>query len=341
MRGRELEPPDRPKAEGNSKALILVVDDEASIRSILTRILRADGYDVAVEVEGRGALDSVRLLRPDVVLLDLMMPGMDGFEVCRHLRADPDTRLTPVLLLTGLSTVEDKVRGLDAGADDFLAKPPERLELLARVRSLVRLRRRTDQLVQAESVVLSLARSIEGKDPCTEGHCERLSKYGVTLGRRLGLHEDDLEALRIGGILHDIGKVAVPDAILLKEDRLTPEEWVVMKKHPLTGEHVCGPVHSFGRVLPIIRHHHEKFDGSGYPDGLMGSEIPITARVLQIVDVYDALTSERPYRDALSARDGMLALKVEVDQGWWDRDVYAEFERMIIEDDKSGDGNET
>ncbi len=332
MTGREVEPPDRLTAAGNSKALILVVDDEASIRSVMARILRAEGYEVVMEVDGVGALDSVRLLRPDVVLLDLMMPGMDGFEVCGRLRADPETRLTPVLLLTGLSTVEDMVRGLDAGADDFLAKPPERLELLARVRSLVRLRRRTDQLVRAESVVLSLARSIEGKDPCTEGHCERLSESGVRLGRRLGLHEDDLEALRIGGILHDIGKVAVPDAILLKEGSLTPDEWVVMKRHTVTGEHICGPVHSFGRVLPIIRHHHERFDGSGYPDGLMGSEIPITARVLQIVDVYDALTSERPYKAALNARDGMIGLKEEVEQGWWDPEVYESFERMITEE---------
>ncbi len=332
MRGREMEAPDRLTAAGNSKALILVVDDESSIRSVMARILRAEGYDVVTEVDGVGALDSVRLLRPDVVLLDLMMPGMDGFEVCRRLRADPETRLTPVLLLTGLSAVHDRVRGLDAGADDFLSKPPETPELLARVRSLVRLRRHTDQLVRAESVVLSLARSIEGKDPCTEGHCERLSEYGTALGRRIGLPEEELDALRTGGILHDIGKVGVPDAILLKEGKLTPDEWEVMKRHTLTGEHICGPVHSFGRVLPIIRHHHEKYDGSGYPDGLMGEEIPVTARVLQIVDVYDALISERPYKAALSARDGMLGLKGEVEQGWWDREVYEAFEGMITEE---------
>ena len=327
-----MEAPDRLTAAGNSKALILVVDDESSIRSVMARILRAEGYDVVTEVDGVGALDSVRLLRPDVVLLDLMMPGMDGFEVCRRLRADPETRLTPVLLLTGLSAVHDRVRGLDAGADDFLSKPPETPELLARVRSLVRLRRHTDQLVRAESVVLSLARSIEGKDPCTEGHCERLSESGTALGRRIGLPEEELEALRTGGILHDIGKVGVPDAILLKEGKLTPDEWEVMKRHPVRGEHICGPVHSFGRVLPIIRHHHEKYDGSGYPDGLSGDEIPVTARVLQIVDVYDALTSERPYKAALSARDGMIDLKGEVERGWWDREVYEAFEGMITEE---------
>lgn len=315
---------DRP-----DRGLVLVVDDEASVRRSLNRILRAEGYDVALEVDGREALEAVRRLRPDVVLLDLVMPVMSGLEVCREMRADPELRHTPILMLTGMSAVRDRVRGLDAGADDFLSKPPERSELLARIRSLMRLKERTGQLVQAESVVLSLARSVEGKDPSTEGHCERLSRLGVTLGRRLGLGEDDLEALRIGGVLHDIGKVGVPDAILLKEAGLDSAEWGVMRKHPTIGEYICAPIDSFRRVLPIIRHHHERLDGSGYPDGLVGDEIPITARVLQIVDVFDALTSERPYREALSQREAMAVMRGEVERGWWDAWVFAEFERMI------------
>jgi putative two-component system response regulator len=175
----------------------------------------------------------------------------------------------------------------------------DRAELLARVRSLLTLKHRTDELERAESVLFSLARSIEGKDPYTHGHCERLSDYSARLGEHLGLAEDEITALRRAGVVHDIGKVAVPDAILLKPSRLTEEEWKLIKEHPVVGERICAPLKSFRLVLPIIRHHHEKLDGTGYPDGLRGEAIPITARVLQIVDVYDALTTERPCRDNL------------------------------------------
>ena len=217
----------------------------------------------------------------------------------------------------------------DDGADEFVTKPVEGIELVARVRSLLRAKSYTDQLVQAESVVLSLARSVEGKDPCTEGHCERLSVYARELGWRLGLGENDVRALVYAGELHDIGKVAVPDAILLKQGPLEPDEWEIMKRHPVTGEHICGPIRSFHSVLPIIRHHHERWDGSGYPDGLSGEEIPLTARVLQIVDVYDALTSRRPYKPALSRTEALQTMSNEVDRGWWDPAVFAEFCRYV------------
>ena len=266
------------KAKAPSSApLILVADDDPRIRTVLARLLRLEGYEVVLEEDGKGALEAVPLLRPDLILLDVMMPGMNGEKVCQALKADPETRLVPILLLSGLMDVQDRVRGLEAGADDFLSKPPDRLELLARVRALLRQKSYTDRLVSAESVVLSLARSIEGKDPYTEGHCERLACYGSQLAVHMGLEPWLVEAVSHGGILHDIGKVAVPDAVLLKEGPLTDEEWVLMKKHPLTGEHICGPVHSFRDVLPIIRHHHEKWDGSGYPDGLRGEEIPLSA----------------------------------------------------------------
>lgn len=312
--------------------LVLVVDDDAQIRRTLSRLLRAERLDVVAEVDGAGALESVRLLRPDLVLMDVVMPGMSGLEVCRILKEDPATRLIPVLLLTGASEAADRVRGLEAGADDFLSKPPERLELLARVKSLLRQKGYTDRLVKAESVVLSLGRIIEGKDPRTEGHCERLALYGTRLGVRLGLDEATVEAIAHGGFLHDIGKVAVPDAILLKQEALTPEEWVIMKKHPLAGEHICGPVHSFRSVLPIIRHHHEKWDGSGYPDGLVGEEIPLTARVLQTVDVYDALTTARSYKAALSPEEALDMMEAEVVRGWRDPVCFEAFASMVRED---------
>lgn len=318
--------------------LVLVVDDDALMRGTLSRLLRAEGFEVAAEVDGAGALESVELLRPDLVLMDVMMPGMSGLEVCRILKEDPATRLIPVLLLTGSGEAGDRVRGLETGADDFLSKPPERTELLARVKSLLRQKGYTDRLVEAESVVLSLGRSIEGKDPRTEGHCERLALYGTRLGVRLGLDEATVEAISYGGFLHDIGKVAVPDAILLKQEALTPEEWVIMKKHPLTGEHICGPVHSFSRVLPIIRHHHERWDGSGYPDGLAGEEIPLTARVLQTVDIYDALTTARPYKAALSPEEALDTMESEVARGWWDPFCFEAFASMVREDPSAFSG---
>jgi putative two-component system response regulator len=205
----------------------------------------------------------------------------------------------------------------------------DRTELLARVRSLLTLKHRTDELERTESVLFSLARSIEGKDPYTHGHCERLSDSSARLGEHLGLMENEITALRRAGVVHDIGKVAVPDAILLKPSRLTEEEWKLIKEHPVVGERICAPLKSFRLVLPVIRHHHEKLDGSGYPDGLRGDAIPITARILQIVDVYDALTTERPYKRAFSITDALQTMKQEVAKGWWDPQIFGEFERLV------------
>jgi putative two-component system response regulator len=312
-------------------ATILVVDDDAAVLGSLTKLLRAEGFDVVPTGNGTGALQAVRDVRPDVVLLDVIMPDLNGFEVCRAIKGDLETCLTPVVLLTGLSATDDRVKGLEAGADDFITKPPDRIELVARVRSLVRMKSYTDELERAEAVLLALARSIEGKDPYTEGHCERLAKYACALGLRLGLSVQEATALERAGVLHDIGKVAVPDSILLKEGSLTPEEWAVVREHPVTGEHICRPIRSFGPVLPIIRHHHEKYDGSGYPDGLAGSDIPLTARILQVVDVYDALTTNRPYRPAIPADRALQMMREEVDRGWWDPDVFAALPSLIAE----------
>ncbi|MGH9580146.1 MAG: HD domain-containing phosphohydrolase, partial [Terriglobales bacterium] len=264
----------------------------------------------------------------DLVLLDIEMPLLNGFAVCQRLKSNPETRLTPVVLVTGLSATEDRVRGIEAGADDFLTKPVERSELLARVRSLLSLKAHTDELERAESVLFALARSIEGKDPYTQGHCERLSEHSALLARQIGLPEEQVTALRRAGIVHDIGKVAVSDAILLKPARLTAEEFRTMQEHPAVGERICKPLKSFKLVLPIIRHHHEKLDGTGYPDGLKGGSIPLTARVLTIVDVFDALTTERPYKRAFPATDALHTMEQEVRRGWWDEELFAEFQRL-------------
>jgi putative two-component system response regulator len=273
--------------------------------------------------------------RPDLVLLDVMMPHPHGFEVCERIKSNKDTRLTPVILVTALSNTEDRVRGITAGADDFLTKPVDRSELLARVRSLLKSKAHTDELERAESVLFALAQSIEGKDPYTQDHCARLSNYAVRLGERLRLPPDQLTALHRAGIVHDIGKVAVPDAILLKPTRLTEEEWTIMREHPIVGERICAPLKSFRLVLPIIRHHHEKLDGTGYPDRLKGEEIPIAARILQIVDVYDALTTARPYKRALSSVEALEIMAQEVRRGWWDTNIFSEFTRLIAESAQS------
>jgi len=306
-------------------ATILVVDDEPANRELMLALLEPQAYTVLTAEDGQEALDSVAKHQPDLVLLDVMMPKLDGVEVCRRLKNDPETRLTPVVLVTALSALDDRIRGLEAGADDFLAKPVERTELMARVRALLSLKAHTDELERAESVIFALAYSIEGKDSNTGGHCDRLSNYSERLGRRIGLPDDHITALRRGGIVHDIGKVAVPDAILLKPGKLTPQEWAVMHKHPVVGQRICSTLKSFRLVLPIIRHHHEKLDGSGYPDRLKGEQIPVVARIMTLADVFDALTTQRPYKAAFSNEQAIEIMEEEVQKGWWDANLFSEF----------------
>ena len=310
---------------------ILIVDDESSARFALELLLRREGFDVHEVHDGASALVECSTFRPDLILLDIMMPGMDGLEVCRRIKSTPETRLTPVVLITGLSATEDRIKGINAGADDFLSKPIDFSELLARTRSLLRLKQYTDELENAETVLFTLAESIEARDPYTRGHCERLAQMSSRLGERLGIAEENIKALRWAGIVHDVGKVAVPDLILLKPGPLTPEEMVIMRKHSEVGERICAPLRSFRLVLPIIRHHHEKRNGSGYPDGLRGEDIPLTARILQLADVYDALTTDRPYRTAVASEVALSMMDEEATYGWWDRDLFEVFRDMIRE----------
>lgn len=308
---------------------ILIVDDESSERLALATLLRGKGYEVRDAGDGASGLAECSTFRPDLILLDIVMPGMNGFEVCRRIKATPETRLTPVVLITGLSATEDRIEGINAGADDLLSKPIDFNELLARSRSLLRLKQFTDELENAESVLFSLAYGIEARDPYTGGHCERLAEMSARLAEKLGLSEEHIKALRRAGIVHDIGKVVVPDAILLKPGPLTEDQTAVMRKHPVVGEHICAPLRTFRLVLPIIRHHHEKHDGSGYPDGLRGGEIPLTAAILQLADVYDALTTNRPYRMASSPDIALRIMEEEAARGWWDRDLFDAFRGMI------------
>jgi putative two-component system response regulator len=257
------------------------------------------------------------------------MPGLSGFDLCRQVKANPATRLIPVVLITALNESDDRIEGINAGADDFLSKPINVSELRARVRSLIRLKRYTDELENAESVIISLALTIEARDPYTEGHCERLADYAVAFGDRLGLLEDDLEALYRGGFLHDVGKVGIADAVLHKTSSLTEAEFEQMKRHTVIGDRLCGQMRSLQRVRPIVRHHHERLDGTGYPDGLKGDAIPLLAQIMGIVDVYDALITDRPYGRKYSTDEACAELKRQVEKGWRSRVLVDEFIALV------------
>jgi putative two-component system response regulator len=315
---------------------VLVVDDLDANRRLLQSLLEPLGCAVSQAANGREALDQVEADAPDLILLDVMMPEVNGLEVCAELKGDPRTRLIPIVVITALHGEQEKVRAIEAGADDFLNKPFSKAELLARVRALLRLKRFTDEMEYVETVLFSLARAVESRDPHLGDHCQRLARMGVELGRVLGLGQDELNALRRGGYLHDIGKVAVPDAILLKPTSLSPEERKVMQQHTLLGEEICRPLRSLEAVLPIIRSHHERWDGSGYPDGLAGEAIPLLARILQMVDIYDALRTPRPYKIALPPHTTQAHMKMERDQGFLDPrllDVFLHHHERIVREE--------
>src|SRR3990172_6523263 len=312
-----------------TRATILVVDDEALHRAFLQDTLETEGHTVVAVGSAEAALEVLATLRPDLLLVDVVMPGMDGFALCRLLKRRDATRLVPLVLVTGLRACEDRIRGIEAGADDFLSKPVQIPELLARARSLVLLKRYTDQLEHAEAVLYSLARGVEARDAALEGHCERLAHYTVALGEALGLDPEALEALRRGALLHDIGKIGIPDAILLKPGPLTEDEWEVMRQHPVIGERICLPLKSLAMVLPIIRHHHERWNGSGDPDGLAGGGIPLSARILQVADVFDALTMILPYHGALSPTEAFTVLRRQVAAGQHDAELVQLFQPLF------------
>jgi putative two-component system response regulator len=319
--------PNQPPRIGR-RARIIVVDDDPGMRELLTAMVEGLGHDAVAVPDGVAALAAIAEKPPDLVLSDVNMPGINGFDLCRRLKASLGTRLIPVVLITGIGD-EFKLQGIEAGADDFFTKPFSQGDLRVRIRAALRMKAFTDDLESAEAVLCTLGKSIEIRDPYTEGHCERLADYAAALGRALQLGEEALGALRRGGYLHDLGKVAVPDAILLKPGRLTPAERAILRGHPSAGEEICRPLRSLHAVLPIIRSHHERQDGSGYPDGLQGEAIPLTARILQVADVFDALTTDRPYHRAVPHEAALDALDAETRQGWWDPRVVGAFREVV------------
>jgi cyclic di-GMP phosphodiesterase len=295
---------------------ILVVDDHAENVALLIRLLSRDGHAVEGASTGEAALERIHANPPDLVLLDVIMPGMDGFATCRELKREPSTRLIPVVLVTGLYDSADRIEGIEAGADDFLGKPIDPPELRARIRSLLRNKRLTDDLDSAASVMVTLGLTIEARDAYTNGHCHRVATYATALGRELGLGADDLHALERGGFIHDIGKIGIPDAVLLKPGRLTPAECDIVKQHTVIGDQLCAGLRSLARVRPIVRHHHERCDGSGYPDALVGDSIPLLAQIISIADAFDAATTRRPYKAAVSPEEAAGQLVQEAALGW-------------------------
>jgi putative two-component system response regulator len=282
-----------------STSQILVVDDNAATARLLRHLLLMEGHQVVLAADGQQALAHIAEERPDLILLDLDLPHVSGYEVCRRLKADPSTRWIPVVILTGQAAADAKLHSWELGADDFLTKPFQTVEVAARCRSLLRVKRLHDELDSAEAVVFAFARAVEAKSPYTAGHSERVTDYALRLGVQLGLGEDDLEALRKGALLHDIGKISTPDAILNKPAPLTRDEFEIIRQHPVLGAHIVEPLRSIQRVIPFIRWHHERLDGGGYPDGIQGGAIPLEVRVLSVADIYDALASPRPYRPAI------------------------------------------
>jgi len=310
-------------------ASILIADDDSDSARQLERLLTDDGHHVEVVSSGEAALSACELDPPELVLIDLVAAGGHGFDICRSLKENGVTRLIPVVIVTAQGESGARLRGIEAGADDFVLKPFDPTELRARVRSLVRLKRYTDELESAEAVLLGLGATIEARDPTTRGHCQRLAMYGTAFGKSLGLSDRDLSALERGGFLHDIGKIAVPDRVLLKDGRLDTSESKMMREHPVVGDALCAGLRSLRSVRPIVRHHHERLDGSGYPDGLRSTEVPLLAQIIGIVDVYDALTSERPYRHPLTSDHALEVLSDEAEKGWRDRALVGVFESLV------------
>jgi putative two-component system response regulator len=308
----------------------LIVDDEPDVRSFLEGALIAQGYQALSAASGEEALRLLESVVPSVVLTDVDMPGMDGIKLTRHIKAHPDLQLVPVVILTGIADLHARVAGLDAGADDFFAKPVDLLELRTRLAALARTKALIDELEQAERIISALALTIEARDPYTAGHCARLAYHAASVGRALAVDAEMVRALTVAGYLHDLGKIAVPDSILLKAGPLDEAERAKIREHPSRGAELVSGLRSLKLVRGIVRHHHERLDGSGYPDGLTGAAIPLGARIMAVVDVYDALVTARPYKVAFGPEEAQRILRRETDAGAWDPEIVSVFLKSLL-----------
>jgi putative two-component system response regulator len=312
-------------------ATILIADDNAVIRNLLLQFIEEEGYRTLAAANGSEALALVQSEMPDLVLLDVTMPDLDGYAVCRRIKENEQTALIPVTMLTVMDDMEHRRLGLEAGADDFLSKPFDQHLLRARIRSQLRTKRITDQLERTESVIFALALAVEAKDLYTEGHIRRLAYYSEQLALAAGLQAEDSRLIRYGGFLHDIGKIGVDDAILRKPEALSSAEYQQVKRHPEDGARIIAPMRFAQQVSPIILGHHESWDGSGYPHGLCGEKIPIGARIVAIVDAFDAMTTDRPYRRALSRDQALHRMRMRSGVQW-DPRLFQVFAALVERD---------
>ena len=317
-----------PSLAKPSRPIVLVVDDVQANRELLEGLLDQLGYDVRQARDGMEAIEAVAAEEPDLVLLDIDMPRMDGITLCRRLKADPLRRLVPVVLITAHQDRATRLRGLEAGADDFLTKPFDSAELLVRTKSLLRDRELNKHLDAAEGVIMALARVIEARDRYTIHHAERVGLYAREIGRAHGLGDPDLDILYKGGVMHDLGKVVIPAEILLKSGPLNDTEREIMETHAPEGGRIAEPLRSAAKFLPVIRHHHERVDGRGYPDHLAGTEIPLAARIAAIGDSWDAMISDRPYRTALERDEAISRLRAGAGTQW-DAELASIFLELI------------
>ena len=313
--------PDQPR--------VLIVDDLSENREILLDLLGEEGYILETAQDGQEGVERALADPPDLILMDVTMPRLTGFEACRRLKADERTHLVPIVLITGLVAREDRIEGIAAGCDDFLTKPVDHEQLMARTRNLLRTKMLVDELEQAENVLVSLATALEAKDTYTRGHSERVAEFPEALGGAVGLDRADRRNLRRAGLLHDIGKIGIPLEYLNKPGKLTTEEYEIVKLHPVIGHEICKPLRTMAPLLALIRGHHERLDGRGYPDGLSAAGVSLPLRCLSIADVYDALTSDRAYRKAMT-RDGALrVLREEATTGMWDARLIDVFDDSV------------
>jgi len=311
------------------KPQILIVDDNKVNVELLKAQLKPYDYQIDVAFDGEEALQKISKAPPDMVLLDLMMPKISGFEVCRWIKQNKETQFVPVIVITALQELDDKLKAIELGADDFLVKPFNKLELLTRIKSLLRMKELHDDLDTSESVLFSLAGALEAKDIYTRGHSERVAQHSVDIAKRMGLSQREIEVIRKGGLLHDIGKIGVREDILLKPGRLTDEEMAHVKSHSLRGYEICCRLKSIEEALPCIRHHHERYDGGGYPDGLKGDQIPLFGMILAVADSFDAMTTDRPYRKALPIERALQIIEDEINSGQWNPQIVKIFLQMM------------
>ncbi|MBF0105342.1 MAG: response regulator [Deltaproteobacteria bacterium] len=308
---------------------ILVVDDNETNVELICMHLKPYNYKIVKAYDGDEALQLIQNDPPDLILLDLMMPKVSGYEVCQKVKSNPLTTLIPIVIITALRELDDKIKAMQFGADDFLIKPFNKIELLTRIKSLLRLKQLYDEMDHAESMVFALVEALEAKDVYTRGHSERVSKYSVILARAMGLSEPEVALIKKGALLHDIGKIGVKDVILNKIERLTHEEMAHIRTHPARGYEICKTLKSFKPYLPCIRWHHERIDGKGHPDGIGEDEIPLIARICSITDAFDAMTSNRPYRKGINPIQAASIFEREINTGQWDKEILKIFADLI------------